>query len=296
VPTLGYQLLERVVDIESHARGIRARGYTIIPRQVRSELLDALNAAADRAIAAVDAAMAAGLKPAHTEISPYYRAARCFYSWDRSCRELLLHDTVNQLGDTILRDPRLWDMTVLEAKPLPVGADLGPFDWHRDFQIDETGQSFLWVFTCLTDVTAENGATWVIPGSHRDKSIETPKHGAVSANRPSSAIQLTARRGDIIAINPAMLHAVGENRTQSGRRLALVGLCRDDRSPLLNHHAIAAPLLHDEPSPRLAQLVRRHAAKLNNSWDVMPDGWPIARDGARLPDVRRLWARLRGAH
>ena len=289
--------LENTIDITFHAEEIATRGYTIIPEQVDRSHIDALNAAADRALEAVDRAMAAGVRPAHCQINPYVRSARCFYCWDRSCRDLLINETVHMLGQAVLDQPRLWDMTVLEATPLPRGAKLGPFDWHRDFSpsVDDQGQSYLWVFACLTDVTSDNGATWVIPRSHRDKSIATPKHGAVSANRPPTAVQLVARQGDVIAINPAMLHAVGENRTEAGRRLVLVGMCRADRSPLLNHSAIAAPVMRDEQSERMRQLLRPTDAMLDRTWDVLPDAWPKTGDRVTPPPVDRRgwWQRLR---
>lgn len=266
------------INIEAHMKAIVENGYTVIPGQIGAEKLARLNAAADRAIEAVDSALLSGVKPTHTEVNPYVQAVRCFYCWDQSCRELLEHDTVHALGQTTLGDARLWDMSVLEARPMPSDAELGPFDWHRDFpiSIDDNGQSYLWVFVCLTDTTTDNGATWVIPGSHRDASIAQPNHGAVSDMRPSTALQLTAHAGDIIAFNPVMLHRVGENRTQGFRRLALIGLCRTDRLPLLNHWAIAAYSVQREASDRLRRLLYTNVSKLDEIWDVLPNDWPSA--------------------
>lgn len=270
-------------------KSIAENGYTIIPRQIDAENIARLNAAADRAIKAVDSAMLSGVKPSHTEVNPYVQAVRCFYCWDRSCRELLEHDTIHALGQTMLGDARLWDMSVLEARPMPNNAELGAFDWHRDFPMstDDNGQSYLWVFVCLTDTTTDNGATWVIPGSHRNASIPQPNHGAINDMTPPTAVQLTAHAGDIVAINPVMLHRVGENHTLGCRRLALIGLCREGRLPLLNHWAIAAHSVQKEASGRLRQLLYTNVSKLDQIWDVLPEGWPSATRWNHLK--RRFW-------
>lgn len=296
-------------DIGSHAAAVIERGYTIIPAQVDGEQIAALGAAADRALDKVSRLMAAGVQPAHTQINAHVRSARCFYTWDASSRRLLGHPTVHALGQAVLNQPRLWEMTVLEALPMPKDAELGPFDWHRDFSAmaaDGLQQAYLWIFTCLTDVTAENGATWVVPGSHRNAELRPPDSSAESA--PAVAVQLTARAGDIIAINPAMLHRVGENRTATGRRLALVGLCRSDRRPLLNHWSIAgADMRRGLPDPVRA-LLHTTDRTLDRTWDALPDGWAVPptvrierglrrviRAGtAVLNDPRRVWRRLAG--
>lgn len=293
-------------DIRAHAAAVIERGYTIIPAQVDGEQIAALGAAADRALDKVSRLMASGVQPAHTQINAHVRSARCFYTWDASCLRLLGHPTVHALGQAVLKQPRLWEMTVLEALPMPQDAELGPFGWHRDFSaVAEDGlqQAYLWVFTCLTDVTADNGATWVVPGSHRNPALRPP-----SADGGDEAVQLTARAGDIVAINPAMLHRVGENRTAAGRRLALVGLCHSDRRPLLNHWSIAgAELRRALPEPVQA-LLHTTDRTLDRTWDVLPDRWAVPpsvrierglrrviRAGtAVLHDPRRAWRRLAG--
>jgi ectoine hydroxylase-related dioxygenase (phytanoyl-CoA dioxygenase family) len=263
-------------DLAAHAAAVIECGYTIIPAQVSPDQIAALNAAADRALDKVTRVTASGVRVAHTQVNRYVRAARCFYTWDTASRRLLGHATVQALGKLVLGQPRLWEMTVLEALPKPDGADLGPFDWHRDFSAapaDGLQQSYLWVFTCLTDVTSDNGATWVVPGSHRDPSLRPPGQGDGQAG--GNAVQLTARAGDIVVINPVMLHRVGDNRTRSGRRLALVGFCRSDRPPLLNHWLIGGQRLRRElPASVSAQLYTKDWS-LDTNWEVLPDDWTV---------------------
>ncbi len=294
-------------DIAKHAASVIDRGYAIIPAQVEPEQLAALNIAADHALDKVSRVMASGVRVSHTELNRYVRSARCFYTWDASSRRLLGHEAVHALGKLVLGQVRLWEMPVLEALPMPVDADLGPFDWHRDFSAeakDGVQQAYLWVFTCLTDVTADNGATWVVPGSHRDPKLRPP--GAGDRSHQGEAVQLTARAGDMVVINPVMLHRVGENRTTHGRRLALVGLCRSDRRPLLNHWSIGGARVRQDVPQAVRDMMHTTDWSLDTSWDVLPDGWtvdappPLQRamrrivgaGGAVLAGPRRVWRRL----
>jgi ectoine hydroxylase-related dioxygenase (phytanoyl-CoA dioxygenase family) len=282
--------MSNAVDISAHAAAVIERGYTIIPSQVDPDQIAALNAAADRALDKVSLAMAEGIKPAHTQFNPHVRSARCFYAWDEASRRLLAHPSVHALGQAVLGKAKLWEMTVLEALPMPRDADLGPFDWHRDFSAapqEGLHQAYLWVFTCLTDVTPDNGATWVVPGSHKNTSLVPPSERS-DPSSASAAVQLTARAGDIVAINPVMLHRVGENRTTAGRRLALVGLCRSDRRPLLNHWAIAGRSFRQRMPQTVRALLTNSDCTLDESWDVLPDGWSVA----KMPPLERTLRRL----
>jgi ectoine hydroxylase-related dioxygenase (phytanoyl-CoA dioxygenase family) len=168
-------------------------------------------------------------------------------------------------------------MVVLEALPLPKNAQLGAYDWHRDFPPLSTNEkpAYMWIFFCLTDTTPENGATWILPGSHRNFDLPQPRKGAVSANRPDGAIQLCAKAGDIAAINPHMFHAVGENQTTGHRRLLNIGLCRQDRRPLLNHWEIAKSGFSHPPADHVRALMTTKDWRLEKHWDVLPDGWPV---------------------
>lgn len=267
------------LDIAAHAQSVATQGYTVIPNQIGAESLRKLNAAADRALDAVSSAISDGVRPAYTQQNAFYRSARCFYCWDPSTQQLLEHETVLALADAVLGQPRLWDMTVLEALPMPKGAELGPFNWHRDFSASDKRKSdaYLWIFICLTDVTGENGATWAIPGSHRDALMEEPKQATASDPPPANAVQLTARAGDIVVINPVMYHCVGENRTLAGRRLALVGMCRSDQPPLLNHWAIAGTKLQRKLPAKVRALMRTNDMTLAGTWDVLPPGWVVSK-------------------
>jgi ectoine hydroxylase-related dioxygenase (phytanoyl-CoA dioxygenase family) len=67
---------------------------------------------------------------------------------------------------------------------------------------------------CLDDFTKANGATRVVPESH--KTVWTRQN--LTPDLESQAIYLTARAGSVIAYNGALLHAGSRNTTDLPRR------------------------------------------------------------------------------
>ena len=273
-----------VLSIQQHVESISQNGFTIIPNQIDQSWCDKLNVAADLATIAVDRALSSGIRLSHTLPSPYVCVARRFYCWNQSVRDLLDHDTVHLLGSTVLGETRLWDMTLLEARPLPERAnldgfdwhrDLQGYDWHRDFDVSDTqnGHSYLWIFFCLTDTTEENGATWVVPGTHRDGISVRHCVNQLSSNRPPATLQLRAKAGDLVAIDPTMIHSVGENRSRGNRRLLNVGLCRVGHDPLMNHWGVVPPKRRTQFSRRAQALLQTKDWRLDIDWDVLPENW-----------------------
>ncbi len=271
-----------VLSIQQHAQSISENGFTVFPNQLDQNTLDKLNAAADLATIAVDRALSSGIRLSHTLPSQYICTVRRFYCWDQSARDLLDRETLHLLSSAVLGETKLWDMALLEARHLPEETDIDGFDWHqhiegfdwhRDFEISHT-HSYLWMFFCLTDTTEDNGATWVIPGTHRKEISARYCLEQLKSNRPPSAVQLTAKAGDLVVIDPTMIHSVGQNRSRGNRRLLLVGLCRVDRDPLMNHWAVVPPKQRAQFSHRAQALLQTKNSKLDIDWEVLPDNWP----------------------
>jgi ectoine hydroxylase-related dioxygenase (phytanoyl-CoA dioxygenase family) len=65
---------------------------------------------------------------------------------------------------------------------------------------------------CLDPFTTENGATWVVPGSHKQEAF--PSDAAVEALQ----IQATAAPGSFVVLDSMVFHAGGVNRTSRERR------------------------------------------------------------------------------
>ncbi|HWO17762.1 MAG TPA: phytanoyl-CoA dioxygenase family protein [Kofleriaceae bacterium] len=76
------------------------------------------------------------------------------------------------------------------------------------------------VMLLLDDFTADNGATWVLPGSHR--TAEAPSEQDFFAN----ASRIIAPAGSAVYLNPRVWHAGGRNTTASWRHSITLNMCR----------------------------------------------------------------------
>lgn len=87
--------------------------------------------------------------------------------------------------------------------------------WHRDLPYQHfvsTKPLAVNALFCLDDFTYENGATFVLPASHKFEAFPSDKY--VSRN----AIQIEAKAGSFIVLDCMMFHAGGYNKTRSARR------------------------------------------------------------------------------
>lgn len=87
--------------------------------------------------------------------------------------------------------------------------------WHRDLPyqhfVSSTPLAINALF-CVDDFTIENGATFVLPASHKSEAF--PSENYVRRN----SIQIEAKAGSFILLDCMMFHAGGFNKTDSMRR------------------------------------------------------------------------------
>jgi ectoine hydroxylase-related dioxygenase (phytanoyl-CoA dioxygenase family) len=146
----------------------------------------------------------------------------------------------------------------------------------------------LWFFFALDDCTAENGATWVVPRSHRSRTPETIDFGR--AWRPlerelfADARRLVMRAGDLAVIDARTLHSSDRNDTDRPRRLINLGMVHSAfrNRVRANHWRVAGPVLTSRASP----LVRRILGERWPDWPhagpmpVLPPGWKTGFEAA----------------
>src|SRR5262249_14024013 len=153
----------------NHAYALDVSGYTVVPGQVSVSNLEEMRSASARAIEATEK-ISATKKLKYTVREKYYRGVRCMYCWGDVFVRLLENESMHGIASLLMDRYQLWDLSVLSALPSPPGADDSTLIWHRDFfgfQHGTQSPGHLWFFFCLDDMTPENGATWVVPGSHR---------------------------------------------------------------------------------------------------------------------------------
>lgn len=270
-------------EYAKHIYALSASGYTRVPAQVTGTDLDLLRDAADRAMAAAQEKIRKGEKLKHTGGSEFYHASRCLYCWDDAFVRLLDFEPIHALATRLLNPYLLWDLSVLSALPTPGTAKAATTSWHRDYagmMIGGHHPGYLWFFLCLDDATPENGATWVVPGSHRTTTPEEPSHGNTWAEDDlenfTSRIQVCGKAGDLLVLNPALLHSSGRNHTEKPRRLVNIGLCQANLPPLMDHWSIAGPKLQPKFSERVKKMLGAHREHLDTTWTALPEGWQTA--------------------
>ncbi len=84
-----------------------------------------------------------------------------------------------------------------------------PEPWPADPQ----GVNVAW---CVDDFTADNGATCVVPGSHRLSRLPRP-------DEPIEAVPLVAPAGTMVVFESRLWHRTGFNRTANERRAGIFG-------------------------------------------------------------------------
>jgi hypothetical protein len=87
--------------------------------------------------------------------------------------------------------------------------------WHRDLPYQHfvsTKPLAINALFCVDDFTIENGATFVLPASHKSEGF--PSSNYIRRN----AIQVEAKAGSFIVLDCMVFHAGGFNKTNSARR------------------------------------------------------------------------------
>ncbi|MFV2091014.1 MAG: phytanoyl-CoA dioxygenase family protein, partial [Pseudomonadales bacterium] len=128
------------------------------------------------------------------------------------------HQVLQQLvGDLIGPDVRLyWDQLVYKK---PHTAD--EFPWHQDngYTFVEP-QQYLTCWVALSDATTENGCPWILPGAHRQGTLDHrwTELGFQCLTHPDGAMALPVRAGSIAVFSSLTPHRTGPNVTDETRK------------------------------------------------------------------------------
>lgn len=99
---------------------------------------------------------------------------------------------------------------------------------HRDHSSQRPGDTVS-ALAYFDDYSVENGATRIVPGSHRDKQGEPP----LDFNDESRSVHLSGTAGDILVFDVDLVHAGSLNVNGARRRSILIGYCAE---PLYASH------------------------------------------------------------
>jgi ectoine hydroxylase-related dioxygenase (phytanoyl-CoA dioxygenase family) len=211
---------------------LAADGWCVIPGVLGPVEADAVR---ERLWRAADESERRGAPTRNIGIDPNEHNVRVFglIELDAVFRELIAHPLAIELVTSLLGPQFLIsnftaNIALPGARSMKLHSDQGivvPEPWHAPWSIN-----IIW---CLTDVTADNGATSYLPGSHRY---------TCAAQVPSDArarlVPFEAPKGAIIAMDGRVWHTSGDNVTTEEERALLFGYySRDFIRPQTNWNA-----------------------------------------------------------
>jgi ectoine hydroxylase-related dioxygenase (phytanoyl-CoA dioxygenase family) len=221
---------------------IREMGWTMLPGLVAAARLEALRGALDRVHAA------------EADVPRQRAEPGCLRGYNLVRRDALFREALQEPAVLALAEALLGADCILHSfesrSALPGG---GQQSLHRDMPyVPETPLSMNVVWM-LDDFTAENGATRVVPGSHRR--VEGPEPNRVYDDE----VLAVAPAGTLVAFDTRTWHGGGPNRTDRLRRGFHVHYCRSWVKPQRDH-----PRSMDEESlrdatPLLIRLLGYHS-------------------------------------
>ena len=212
---------------------------------------------------------------------------------------LALHPTIAALNDAVL-GPYCARYQLSSAAAIAIGPGETMQELHRDDLVyplahPSERQSVVTVIWALNDFSAANGATLVVPGSHRwDDERKPTLAEAVPAEMP---------RGSAVYILGSTYHAGGANRAGDARIGLLYGYClgwlRQEQNQYLAvppdiartlpealqrliGYAVHEPFLgwHDLQDP--IELLRGYEDQSAGARDLIPEGQAAAVQGGRV--------------
>jgi ectoine hydroxylase-related dioxygenase (phytanoyl-CoA dioxygenase family) len=216
---------QRTAEFDRHAEAIRRDGFTVIERVIEPELVDALVSTIDRLLA--DLAVPFG---ENRFLGEHTRRIFNLLARDPIFAAVPLHPLVLPIVERVLDEQCLLSsLTAIEMQPgqgaQPLHADDGSIALPRP-HIPIVCVA-IWA---LTDFTSDNGATRLVPGSHRCD--RRPAKG-----EQADTVEAVMPAGSVLVYDGAMWHGGGDNESDA-RRMGIVvnhcaGFLRQEENQLL---------------------------------------------------------------
>jgi ectoine hydroxylase-related dioxygenase (phytanoyl-CoA dioxygenase family) len=225
-----------------HVEAIRADGYTIVEGAVAPDLVEALNDALIRLERDLGAKPAGNSFEGHRTVRIYNLLAH-----GALFAEVPIHASVLPIVEGVL-DPQCL-ISSLSSIAIDPGEGAQPI--HADDQVIPLEKphapivcNSMWA---LTDFTEANGATRLVPGSHRK---DNPEYGGAY-----ETIAAEMPKGSVLLWDGALWHGGGANRTDTRRTGIAMNYCAGFIRQQENQQLGLDPKLVKGFPPRLQELV-----------------------------------------
>jgi ectoine hydroxylase-related dioxygenase (phytanoyl-CoA dioxygenase family) len=187
------------------------------------------------------------LEPGHSAQQPGLRRIAAPEEISDSYLSLLKQGTLIDSVVSLLGDNVRLHHSKLNSK-LPGAATT--VKWHQDFTFDpHSNDDCITTMLFLDDVTAENGAPRMVPGSHLGPLYSLWKNGVFTGAIDEStaqqceenSVECTGRAGSLCLMHTRTLHGSSANQSASPRTLYIANLTSADAIPLSTN---AVPSIH----------------------------------------------------
>jgi ectoine hydroxylase-related dioxygenase (phytanoyl-CoA dioxygenase family) len=238
-------------------------GYFIVPGYFSAEQVDALRVAADKGAETAKVREGLSIEPGRSVFLVDLLNKSDVFDWCLSCRPTLA------AAHLLLGDIRAYS---LQGRNAPPGGGqqalhgdvprLGPADWR-----------LVNTMILLDDVSEDNGATRLVPGSHKLPPLNVPSGnlGGVALSDPTDAekrllpddpfaphpdeVRVMGTAGTICVINGCIWHGGTLNKSGAPRRVLHMAIGRRDVPSHQDHRATLTPSLWRRATPAMRYLL-----------------------------------------
>lgn len=245
---------------EGQVRLFHEQGYLVVPGAASTWELAALNAELDGWIdesrghrenwgVTADGKPVFDLEPGHTAERPRLRRITNPADFSDLYRSVLFDGRVVDLAAALLGPDVKFHHCKINIKMPSMETYVG---WHQDHAFEpQTNDSMVTCLLMLDDMTEQNGALQVVPGSHRTQHSHYRDErfaGEIDRGRwpdfESRAVRLSGRAGDLVFLDSWTVHGSPANRSDTPRRLLIAEYTAADAFPLSPSNILSKYLGH----------------------------------------------------
>lgn len=188
------------------------------------------------------------------------------FKQEEGCRRLANLVDKGELFQRVVAEPRVLDvvrevlgdefkLSSLNARSVDPGAEVTQ-PLHADMAAitDERGYWVCNVIWMLDDLTPENGAPRIVPGSHKLRQLPQEVMRDPVATHPDQAL-VTGRAGDVAIFNAHAWHGGLPNRTGAARTALHAFYARRDKPQQQYQKQLLRPEVQDTLTPELRRLL-----------------------------------------
>ena len=142
--------------------------------------------------------------------------------FDPVFKNLIVHDRVLDILQALFETPEFAFHNYKCICKMP--GNNAPFAWHRDLPyLQHTRPDLITCMLCLDDMTLENGATVVCPGTHRipHEQVKDTDTDIDEAEVPHPRVAVVCPAGSAVLFHVNLIHGGGPNESHAKRRNAI---------------------------------------------------------------------------